>query len=233
MGNPRQLRKKYQGPGHPWQKQRIEEEKSLVRDYGLKNKQEVYRANSRVKTYMDTAKRLIAATGAQADKEREQLLSRLVRLGVFPEGSGLDNVLSLTTQDILERRLQTLVCRKGYARTMRQARQFITHCHVMVGDKVVTAPGYIVLKEEESSITFHPRSVLASEEHPERARPEPVAEAPAEEEEKPKKAKKAAKKAVPKKAEATPEAAKEAEAPEAKSEAKAEPAENEAKEAAA
>lgn len=230
MGNPRQLRKKYQGPGHPWQKQRIEEEKALVRDYGLKNKQEVYRANSRVKTYMDTAKRLIAATGAQADKEREQLLSRLVRLGVFPEGSGLDNVLSLTTQDILERRLQTLLCRKGYARTMKQARQFITHCHVMVGDNVVTAPGYIVLKEEEPSITFHPRSVLASEEHPERARPEPVAPVAEEaKEEKPEKKAKKSKPAKERKAEAKP--AKESEEKPAEVEEK--PEAEKAKEAAA
>lgn len=169
MGDIKKLKKKYSKPGHPWQKIRIEEENTLVKQYGLKNKTEIWRMRSKLKTFSDQAKRLIAARGAQADLEKNQMMQRLARLGLLKENATLDEVLGLTINDVLNRRLQTIVFKKGFARSMRQARQFIAHEHVLVSNKKITSPSYLVSVIEESSITFSSKSSLSSVEHPERA----------------------------------------------------------------
>ena len=43
MGDPRRLKKRYSAPSHPWQKERIEEEIVLTREYGLRNKKEIWK----------------------------------------------------------------------------------------------------------------------------------------------------------------------------------------------
>lgn len=169
MGDPRKIKSKYAGPGHPWQRVRLEEERELVREYGLATKRELWKANSKLKAFANQAKRLIALRTVQADLEKKQLLDRVARLGLLKSGAKLDDVLALTLKDLLNRRLQTLVLKKGLARTPRQARQFIVHEHVMIGPKKITAPSYLVFMEEEPQISFVANSSLASAEHPERA----------------------------------------------------------------
>ena len=92
-------------------------------------------------------------------------------MGLIQAGAELDNVLDLNIKDVMERRLQSLVFRQGFARSMKQARQFITHRQIMVGDKKITFPSFIVSQEEESQIKFDPRSTLSQEDHPERIDP--------------------------------------------------------------
>jgi small subunit ribosomal protein S4 len=70
----------------------------------------------------------------------------------------------------LERRLQTIVYRKGLARSPKQARQFVTHGHIMIGTRKVTIPGYHVSRAEESQVCYAVHSPIANEVHPERAR---------------------------------------------------------------
>jgi len=169
MGDPRRIRKKYSGPTHPWQKARLDQERVLKKEYGLKNKRELYQAESKLKGFANQAKKLTALRTAQAERETKQLLDRLARLGILAQGARLDDVLSLATRDILERRLQTLVCKKGFARTPTQARQFISHNHITVAGKTITAPGYLVPSNDENNIAFVPSSPLAKADHPERA----------------------------------------------------------------
>lgn len=169
MGDPRKLRSKYAGPGHPWQRARLEEERVIIREYGLATKRELWKVNSKLKSFANQAKRLFALRTAQAELEKKQLLDRVARLGLLPAGAKLDDVLALTVRDLLNRRLQTLVLKKGLARTPRQARQFIVHEHVMVGPKKVSAPSYLVPVEEEAQIAFVANSSLANAEHPERS----------------------------------------------------------------
>jgi len=169
MGDPRKIKSKYAGPGHPWQRARLEEERALVREYGLTTKRELWKINSKLKTFANQAKRLIALRTTQAELETKQLLDRVSRLGLLKSGAKLDDVLALTLKDFLNRRLQTLVLKKGLARTPLQSRQFIVHEHVMIGPKKITAPSYIVPIEEETQIAFVANSSLASPEHPERA----------------------------------------------------------------
>jgi small subunit ribosomal protein S4 len=74
------------------------------------------------------------------------------------ENATLDDILGLTEESYLERRLQTIVYRKGLARTIYQARQLIVHGHIAINGKRVTSPGYIVMKGEEDLIDFYPTS---------------------------------------------------------------------------
>src|SRR5439155_142042 len=103
----------------------------------------------------------------QAEKEREQLLRRLGRLGLLPlEGTTLDDVLALDVEAILSRRLQTLTFLKGLAFTPRQARQFIVHGHVSIAGRRVTIPGILVSRTEENGIAYDERSAISSDLHP-------------------------------------------------------------------
>ncbi len=169
MGDPKKFRKKYDTPAHPWSKAAIESEAILRKDFGLKKKKEIYIASSFLKKYKDISKRLIADKTAQGAKEGQQMIEKLQRLGLLSAGATLDQVLSLKLEDILGRRIQSIVCRKGLAKSMNQARQFITHRHILTGNKEITSPSYITSLQEEALLSFHGRSALSSSEHPERA----------------------------------------------------------------
>ncbi|MBT5271966.1 30S ribosomal protein S4 [Candidatus Woesearchaeota archaeon] len=169
MGDPKKPKKKYNAPTHPWNKERIEAEKILTREYGLKNKKEIWRMNSLLKNFSKQAKMSIITKTKQGELENQNLLKRLTKLGLIKSGGQIDDILSLTIRDICERRLQTLVVKKGFARSVKQARQFIVHRHIKLGDKKVTAPSYLVSTEEEAAMTFSENSNLANEEHPERS----------------------------------------------------------------
>lgn len=168
MGDPRKIRRSFLRPGHPWQKERIEQENEVLKEYGLKNKTEIWKTTSLLRTFANQAKKLIAATKQQAQRERTQLLQRLQRLGLLPPDAKIDGVLGITMKNVLERRLQTLLVRKGLAKTMNQARQFITHEHILVGNKKITRPSYLVSVTEEPAVTFATTSALTSADHPAR-----------------------------------------------------------------
>lgn len=171
MGDPKRSTNTWSRPNHPWQKTRIESERVLKAKYGLKNMREIWKMISLLKKFKDQAKNLAAGSGSQVDKEKSQLLHRAASLGLLTASQGLDDVLGLTTENVMDRRLQTVVFKKGLARSMEQSRQFIVHQHIMLGATKITAPGYIVKISEESSIHFVPTSHLASADHPERALP--------------------------------------------------------------
>ena len=169
MGDPRKIRSKYQGPRHPWNKERIEREKTLMYNYGLSNKKELWKVESTLKTFKDNIKRLSAQTTKQAEIEKNQLFTKLRKLGIIGATADADDILGLETEALLDRRLQTIVFKQESARSVKQARQFITHGHVLIGDKKVSVPGYIVPVDEETQISFNTKSSLFNPEHPERA----------------------------------------------------------------
>ena len=170
MGDPKRQRKKYSGPRHPWEKERIEEEKSLKAEYGFKNKKEIWKMRSLFKRFKNQAKQLIALKREQAEKEKSQLLGRLARIGLIQPGGDINAVLWLSFRSLLDRRLQTMLMKRGLARTVKQARQFIVHGHVKVSDKKITSPSYIVRVSEEPMISFSQGSSLSKADHPERAK---------------------------------------------------------------
>ncbi len=166
MALPGENTKFYETPNHPYQGERIAEEGDLLGRYGLKNKEELWRAQSELRKYRREARRLLGRAGEESS---EEFIARLRRIGVLGADDGLDDVLSLDVTDVLERRLQTVAYRKGLANTVKQARQFVTHGHIKVGERRVTAPSYKVEVDEEDAISFDETSALADELHPERA----------------------------------------------------------------
>src|SRR3989338_2496626 len=168
MGAPKKQKKKYSKPAHPWQKERILAEKELSKKYGLRRKYEIWKMNSILKNFSSQVKKLIPQKTAHAELERSQLLKKLTSLGLLDKNAKIADALSITLKDIMERRLQSLVYKKKLARNVRQARQFITHRHIMVGDNRMTAPSYIVPVEEENLIQFVPASSLSDPNHAER-----------------------------------------------------------------
>ncbi|MEM5844373.1 MAG: 30S ribosomal protein S4 [Candidatus Aenigmatarchaeota archaeon] len=142
-------RKKYEVPRKPWDKERLERERKIMKDYGLKRKRELWRAEAILRKYRRIARDL----AAKKDKKKEkELIEKLNRLGLLDEKASLDDVLSLTVENILERRLQTIVFRKGLANTIKHARQLIVHGHVFIDRRKVPYPGYIVRRGEEEKI---------------------------------------------------------------------------------
>ncbi|BAW30985.1 MAG TPA: 30S ribosomal protein S4 [Methanothermobacter sp.] len=160
MGHPRKPRKKYDTPPHPWNAERIKEENRLLSKYGLKNKKEIWKAETMIRRYRRDARHLLGLPAEQTIKEREQLLGHLKRMGILADDAKLEDVLNLTIEDVLKRRLQTMVYEKGLARTIRQARQMIIHGHITLDGSKVNAPGYFVKKGEEDKIGFYPSSPM-------------------------------------------------------------------------
>ena len=156
----------YETPNHPFQGGRIAEERDLVGRYGLKNKEELWRAQSELRDYRREARNLLAQF--EEDGTTERFLTRLQRYGILGENDGLGDVLALDVTDILERRLQTVVYRKGLANTPKQARQFVSHGHVAIDDQRVKTPSYTVEVDEEDAIDYDGTSPLADDLHPER-----------------------------------------------------------------
>ncbi|MBT3395391.1 30S ribosomal protein S4 [archaeon] len=164
MGQTKRQRKKYTTPSHPWQKERIDQEKELKRDYGLKNKEEIWKSTAKLRKVTTQVKKIIAAKDSpQALKEKEDLLTHLMKFKLIAKGTDLDDILELTTKDFLERRLQTIVFKRKVSRTIDQARQMIVHGHVLVDNKKITIPSYLVNADEEGKVVVNPNSRFAKE----------------------------------------------------------------------
>ena len=171
MGDPKFPSKHYDTPSHPWQKVRIEQEGGLVHQYGLKNKREIWRASTRVREMRRQARKLTAnSSNDQAQKEKNLLLAKLNRLGMLEQNAGLEDVLRMTPENILERRLQTQVYLQGLSSTVKQARQLIVHGHISIDGAVARVPGILVTKLQEKNISYSPTSALNSDLHPVRPR---------------------------------------------------------------
>jgi len=150
-------KKKFERPKRPWDKARIEEEKKLMQNYGLRRKREIWRAESILRNY----RRLARDLAAKRDKEKEKiLLEKLFRMGLISKDASLDDVLALTVENILDRRLQTLVFKKGLAQTIKQARQFIVHGHIAFDGRRARWPSMLVPLGGEDKISFYEKSKI-------------------------------------------------------------------------
>ncbi len=161
MGDPRRLKKKFKKPKHPFQKERMMEELEFLGKYGLRNKREFWKLRTILGNWRNIARQSRTLSKEQAVEVQQTLIRKLNRLGIIGPEAEFEDVLLLTTEDLLKRRLQTLVYEKGLASTIYQARQYITHGHIQVRGKKIDAPSYIVKKEEEDLIGFTPNSPLS------------------------------------------------------------------------
>ncbi|MFN3910114.1 MAG: 30S ribosomal protein S4 [Candidatus Anstonellaceae archaeon] len=153
MGDPRKLVSIAETPRKIWNKERIEEESLLKKEYGLKNTTELWISATRLKKLRRTARKLLSL-GEIGEKKGQALISKLKKLGIAKKTTVLEDILALSVRDFLERRLQTIVLRKGLARTQKQARQLIVHGFIAVNGRRVTIPSYFVTAQEEPTITY-------------------------------------------------------------------------------
>ena len=145
-------KKKHSGPKHPWKKERIDEEHGLAKTYGVRRMRELWKARAILRNWQRQAKDITSIiSGEKRDEAQRILLTKLHRYGVLPESADLDDVLTLQLKDILDKRLETIVFKKGMALTPKQARQFIVHGKVLVNGKKLNSPSYLVKSSDEVS----------------------------------------------------------------------------------
>ena len=146
MGDIKRKRKLFSKPKKLFDRVRIDEENVLIQKYGLKNKKEIWKAKSRVSGYRQRAKKLIG----QDIGEQKVFFEKLNKLGFGVKD--ISEVLALNEENLLVRRLQTILHKKGLANTPKQARQLIVHKHVLVDGRIVNIPSYIVTVDLEDKL---------------------------------------------------------------------------------
>ena len=146
MGDIKKKRKLFSRPKKLFDSARIKEENVLVKKYGLKNKREIWKAKSGISRYRRRAKQLISSE----PEVQKIFFDKLRKLGL--KVLTISDVLALTEENLLERRLETFVFKKGLANTPKQARQLIVHKNVLVDGSVVNIPSFIVTLDLEDKI---------------------------------------------------------------------------------
>lgn len=150
--------KLYSNPKKPFDKLRIDEEKKIREEFGLKNKKEIWKAEAKVKLAREKARNLIKSSS----EKQKVLFDQLNEIGI--KADSLTSVFALNTKDYLERRLQTIVFKKKLANTIKEARQKIVHRKILVDGKVINKPSYLVPVELENKITIREKQRVALKE---------------------------------------------------------------------
>jgi small subunit ribosomal protein S4 len=153
MGSPKRNRKKLQRPAAMWNKQRIEEEHRLRDAYGLKKLEELWKATSEIRRIKRNVRQVLS--GREGENVGREIIARLARYNVINSNAVLDDLLLLKPESLLERRLETIVYRRGLAKSFGQARQLITHGFIAINGRRITSPGYLVRSVEEGSISYY------------------------------------------------------------------------------
>ena len=165
MGDPKRRRKKYTTPGHPYEEVRLKDELILIGQFGLRNKKELWKAKTLLGSFRGQARSILALEENEKLLREKILTNRLNNLGILSEGSNAEDILSLGIEDILNRRLQTVVYKKGLSISLHHARQLIVHRHVKCLGRVVNVPSYNVKKGVEETIELTSDSPLANPNH--------------------------------------------------------------------
>jgi len=143
------IRKKklYSRPRRPYELGRIAEENILVKKYALKNKREIWKTLAKINYFRSRA----MALAKKPVEEKEVLIRKLQAIGLSVKSTA--DVLGLKVEDILKRRLSSVVYAKKLAKTVKQARQMVTHRLILVDGKVVSSPSYLVPLDLEKEVT--------------------------------------------------------------------------------
>jgi len=157
----RNYRKTSSTPRRPYEKERLDAELKLVGEYGLRCKREIWRVQLALAKLRKAARTLLtlAVDNPKRVFEGEALLRRMKNYGLLSEEElELDFILQLTTQKLLERRLQTKVFKQGLAKSIHHARVLIRQRHIRVGKQLVNVPSFNVKVDSEKHIDFSQRS---------------------------------------------------------------------------
>ena len=151
-------RKVWSKPKRPLNYDLIMDELKTLGTFGLKTKRELWKTQTELSRVRLQARSLLALRKEERERKEPILIQSLSKIGLIEQNSTLDDILNLQVVDLLSRRLQTIVQKKLYFKTPYQARQAIVHGHVMIGDRVITIPSYVVKTEEEANIHLTPES---------------------------------------------------------------------------
>jgi small subunit ribosomal protein S4 len=153
MGDIKKRRRLFSRPRKLFDRARIDAEDIIVQKFGLKNKREIWKAKSAVSRFRRRAKALIG----KDMEEQNKYFEKLSKMGL--NVTSVSDALALTEENLLNRRLQTVVFKKGLANSPKQARQLIVHKSVLVDGCVVNIPSFLVTRDLESKISLKVRKV--------------------------------------------------------------------------
>jgi len=160
MGDVKNFRRVWNKPKRPLNFDLKMEELKILGEFGLKTKRELWKARTELSRVRNQARSLLALRQEIREKEEPILIHSLSRIGLVEENATLDDVLNLEIQNLLSRRLQSIIMKKFYFKTPYQARQAISHGHIMIGDRIVNIPSYVVKTDEEDTVTLTPESIF-------------------------------------------------------------------------
>lgn len=164
MGDPKYPRKRWRKPKRPLNYDLKMDELTTVGTYGLRTKRELWKAHTELSRVRNQARSLLALRQEVRQRREPVLMKSLIRIGLVGEDATLDDVLNLQVTDLLARRLQTIVWERLKFKSPYQARQAVVHGHIMIGERTVDIPSYVVTTSEEQTIRLHPSSKLVIDE---------------------------------------------------------------------
>ena len=160
MGDTKNFRRVWKKPKRPLNFDLKMEELKILGTFGLKTKRELWKARTELSRVRNQARSLLALRQDVRDREEPILIKSLSRVGYVKPDSTLDDVLNLELSDLFSRRLQTVVQKKFFFKTPYQARQAVSHGHILIGDRIVNIPSYIVSVDEESKVKLTTESIF-------------------------------------------------------------------------
>jgi small subunit ribosomal protein S4 len=154
MGGPRKLKKQYKQIPTYFDLSLQAQYNKLETRYGLKNRKEIHKMEGKVQRVQRLlkARYIESLSSKRGQKKIDLTLNKLKKLGVLNATAELNEALRITPENFLERRLQTLVFKKGLAPTIKRARQQIRHGKVFLFDKKVKMPSTIIPLLNENQI---------------------------------------------------------------------------------
>ena len=160
MGDIKNFRRVWKKPKRPLNFDLKMDELKILGTFGLKTKRELWKARTELSRVRNQARSLLALSQDVREQKQPILMNSLSKVGYVQSDATLDDVLNLEINDLLARRLQTIVQKKFYFKTPYQARQAVSHGHVLIGDQIVNIPSYIVKVDEEDKVKLTSESVF-------------------------------------------------------------------------
>ena len=160
MGDTKNFRRVWKKPKRPLNFDLKMDELKILGTFGLKTKRELWKARTELSRVRNQARSLLALRQDVREQKEPILMNSLSKVGYVQSDATLDDVLNLEINDLLGRRLQTIVQKKFYFKTPYQARQAVSHGHVLIGDQIVNIPSYIVKVDEEDKVKLTSESVF-------------------------------------------------------------------------